>query len=908
MANNIKGITIEIGGDTSPLDKALKDVNKTSRDLQSELREVNKQLKLDPTNTELLTQKQKLLAESVTNTKGKLDTLKEAERQVEQQFQQGKVSEEQYRALQREVIKTEQQLKTLGSQAEKSNVVLSKISSTAGKVGDAAGSIAGKMTPVTLAIAGAGAAAIEMSSDYSESLNKVEVAFKNNAKEVENWSKTTLDKFGIAGGTALDMAATFGDMGTSMGFTTGEASKMGMELVGRAGDLASFKNISIEVAKTALNGVYSGETESLKQLGVVMTQANLQEYAYSHGIQKKIEDMTQAEQVQLRYNYVMDATKNSQGDFARTSDGTANSTRVLGESVKELSATFGQQLLPIITPLIQRATELIKEFSQFGDGTKKTILIILSLIAAIAPIAGLISGIATIVGAVTAVIGTISGAIGLLTGTLTVATPAATALAGAITFITGPIGLTIIAITALVAGFIYLWTHCEGFRNFWIGLWNSIKEVTKAFVDFLVNFFTVIIPGAWNSVVSFFKGIPVWFSNLWTSVKTSTESIWNGVKNFFSVVWNGIKEFFFTVWNAIVAGVMVIVTPFINGITNIFNNMKDGLATILNGLKTYFTGIWEVIKNVFLGAILLILDLVTGNFTKLKSDAENIFNNLKNAFSQVWEGIKQIFTGTLEAIKGLCIGVWQNIVSNATTTWNSFSSFMSNLWDTIKSTAENAWNNLKTTVTNLCTSIKEGAINIWNSLLEWFAQLPSKLYNYGNQMFTSMKDGVTSTIGNVRSAIENGINNAVEFITSLPSKAHEWGVDFVDGLVNGIKSAVGKVEDAVSALSAKIRSYLHFSVPDVGPLTDYESWMPDFMSGLAQGIEKNKHLVTNAIKGLSGDMAIGVKYNSIPSTSTAVDNSKAITQNITINSPTALSPSETARQNKRALQELALGF
>jgi phage-related protein len=130
-------------------------------------------------------------------------------------------------------------------------------------------------------------------------------------------------------------------------------------------------------------------------------------------------------------------------------------------------------------------------------------------------------------------------------------------------------------------------------------------------------------------------------------------------------------------------------------------------------------------------------------------------------------------------------------------------------------------------------------------------------------MFTSMKDGVNSTIGNITTSIENGIDGALTFLASLPSKAWSYGADFVNGIVNGIKSAMGKVEDAVSGLAAKIRSYLHFSVPDEGPLTDYESWMPDFMSGLADGINKSKTVVSQAIKGLSLDMSVNTKLATI---------------------------------------------
>lgn len=120
-AGNIKGITIEIGGETTKLSKALSDVNSTSGSLQKELKEVDKLLKLDPTNTELLTQKQQLLKEAIGNTKDKLDTLKEAEKQVQEQFENGEVSEEQYRGLQREIASTEIQLNNLEAQAQDSN-------------------------------------------------------------------------------------------------------------------------------------------------------------------------------------------------------------------------------------------------------------------------------------------------------------------------------------------------------------------------------------------------------------------------------------------------------------------------------------------------------------------------------------------------------------------------------------------------------------------------------------------------------------------------------------------------------------------------------------------------------------------------------------------------------------------
>ena len=239
---------------------------------------------------------------------------------------------------------------------------------------------------VTAPVLAAGAAAFKMASDYEESLNKVRVAFGGSSESVEQFAKTAIDSIGLAEQSALDMAALFGDMATSMGLTQPAAAQMSTSLVQLAGDLASFKNINIEEATTALAGVFTGETESLKRLGVVMTEANVQAYALEKGIKKKLNTMSQAEKVSLRYQYVLDATKNAQGDFARTSDGAANQMRTLQQSVKDLGSGFGKLLLPIITPIIQKLVEAVKSFSSLDTATKKTIITVAGLAAAIGPV------------------------------------------------------------------------------------------------------------------------------------------------------------------------------------------------------------------------------------------------------------------------------------------------------------------------------------------------------------------------------------------------------------------------------------------------------------------------------------------------------------------------------------------
>ena len=307
---------------------------------------------------------------------------------------------------------------------------------------------------LTLPIAAAGGAAIKLASDFEESLNKVDVSFKQSSAEVKEFTKTTLTQFGIAQGTALDMAAMFGDMGTSMGLTTQEAAKMSTSMVGLAGDLASFKNIKIEEATTALAAVFTGETESLKRLGIVMTEANLKQFALSQGIQTNIKDMTQAEKTTLRYQFVMASTANAQGDFARTQDGAANQMRIFTESLKELGANIGAIILPAFTELVSGANKIVQGFIGLSDGAKKAILVIGSIAASIGP---LLLGLGAII-------------------------KIAPLVSAGFTLMTGPIGIAIVAIGAIVAAVIY-------FRDELKGLGSFLKtKITNVFIG-VIGFF-----------------------------------------------------------------------------------------------------------------------------------------------------------------------------------------------------------------------------------------------------------------------------------------------------------------------------------------------------------------------------------------------------------------------------------
>lgn len=253
-------------------------------------------------------------------------------------------------------------------------------------------------TSITLPLVAAGAAMTKFASDTEESRNKVEVVFGSMAESVKQFAAEALSAYGLAEGSALQMASTFGAMATSMGLSEQQAASMSTSLTGLAADMASFYNVSTEVAQTSLQGVFTGETEALKKFGIVMTQTNLEDFAKRFG--KAYDQMSEGEKVLTRYAFVLDATKDAQGDFARTSDGTANSLRVFQESLKELAAAFGEQLLPIITPIVQAITKLIQFISKLPAPIQKVIVVLGLLVAAIGPLILIIGMFMTSIGAI----------------------------------------------------------------------------------------------------------------------------------------------------------------------------------------------------------------------------------------------------------------------------------------------------------------------------------------------------------------------------------------------------------------------------------------------------------------------------------------------------------------------------
>ena len=903
-ANRIKGITVEIGGDTTKLQTALKGVNTEIRNTQSQLKDVEKLLKLDPGNTELMAQKHRLLGQAVSETKEKLETLKTAAEQANDALARGEISQSQYDALQREIIETENNLRDLERQAGQSAVALQKIAATGEKlktVGSAIEGVGQKLMPVTAAVGGLGAAAVKVASDFDSAMSQVAAvsgatgkdleALRDKAREMGSKTKFSaseaaeaMNYMAMAGWKTNDMlsgiegimnlaAASGEDLATTSDIVTDALTALGLsaEDSGHFADIlaAASSNANTNVsmmgetfkycapvagalgfsaedtaeaiglmanagikssqAGTAMRSMMTNLTGEVKFVGDAFGELTIQT-TNTDGSMRSLGDIladcraafAQMSESEKAANAEALVGKNAMSGFlavmnaapgdieklnsainncdgtaekmaATMQDNLAGQLTILKSQLEELAISIGEILMPYIRQIVGWIQGLVDWLNSLDEGTKKIIVTVALVAAALGPvlivIGKVVGAIGTIMTVVPQIASAISGVIAFVSGTVI---PAISAVVAAI-------GWVPLAIAAVVAILVVLYNKCEWFRDAVNAIWTQIKEFFVSAWEVICSFFTETIPNAWNSLVSFFQGIPAWWSGLWQSVGDFFSNIWTNMMN-----------------NPVLTGI-------VDMIRSLWENLSTTLQGIWNGIKTAASGAWELIKNVVLGPVLLLIDLVTGNFTKLKEDAANIWNNIKNAASNIWNGIKQV-VGSLA----------QGLVNHVSILFNGLKTTIANIWTAIKNTASSAWNGLKNLVSSIASNLKQAAVNA----------------------FKAMVSGIRSALSSLGSVVQSGFQSAVSFITSLPGKALEWGKDFINGIADGIRSAIGNVINAVSDVADKIRSFLHFSVPDEGPLTDYESWMPDFMSGLAKGIEKSRGMVKKAVSGVASDLML----------------------------------------------------
>lgn len=475
MAETIRGINVVIGAETTGLQKALSDVNKASRDIQSELKQVERLLKFDPKNTELLAQKKKLLAEAVATTTEKLNRLKGAQEQVNQQFAKGEISEGQYRAFQREVVKTEQELKKLEDQARKAGVSLEDIGKAMEKAGERLSGVGKKLsTYVTAPLLGVGAASFKMAADLQDAMGATDQIFKNAADSVKKWADGLESYYGIAESEALEYANMMGSMLQNIGgLTEEEAAKQAQTLIELAGDLTAMYGGTTADAVRALTGALKGNNTMLDNYGMAVNDAMVKTKAMELGLYDGTGQMDLAAKQAATLALIMEQTGAAQGQAAREAEGASGGMRALATEIKNIATDIGEVLLPIITPWLTRLGELVKRFSELSPEQQEMIVKIGMIAAAIGPALLIIGKLVSVVGTIISAFSAASGAI--------------TAAGGVIALLTSPIGIAIAATAALVAAGIAIWKNWDTIKEKLAGIWNSIKETAGKVWDGIVT-------------------------------------------------------------------------------------------------------------------------------------------------------------------------------------------------------------------------------------------------------------------------------------------------------------------------------------------------------------------------------------------------------------------------------------
>lgn len=506
MAGRIAGITIEIGGDTTNLQKSLKGVDSTLKSTQSQLKDVNKLLKLDPTNTDLLNQKQKLLKDTVSQTKDRLDKLKEAQAQMDASGVDK--SSEQYQALQREIIETEAALKDAQSAADNFHPALEKIKASADKAAEGLKNAADQTKEISLAAGGL---------------------------------LTTLLGMGYNAVTSADDLNT---LAKQTGFTTAELQTMQY-----AADRIDVSLEDITGAMKKFKGKIDPSNKALQQLGVSVEEADGSLRYGTDVFWEAIEALSGIENETERDQIAMELFGKSADSLAGIIDDGGQALFEYGQEAEELGLILGQdtldelnatndsidtmkaqiagivgvvgsQVVPVVAPIIEQIGQLITDvagkISNLSPETMKIIMIVLAAVAALSPLLGLLASVATAIG-----------------------------------FLASPIGVAVVAITALIAAGVWLYQN-----------WDTVKA--KA-------------------------------SDLAGKMKTA----WNNIKTAITTSLNAAKTTVTTVWNNIRTKITSTISGIKTSVTTTFNTVKTAITSPFETAKTTVSRAVDTIKGLF---------------------------------------------------------------------------------------------------------------------------------------------------------------------------------------------------------------------------------------------------------------------------------------------------------------------
>lgn len=362
--------------------KQLKMLNNEYKAVKAESRATGKAIDMLAGRKDYLTERIKILNGALDEYKKRLETAKEKDnaKAVENYSEKIQKTETELRALQADLGAVNKKLDEQKGFLGKSTAEWDKMSK---KLKDTGKDLSLKVTAPIMA---AGAAAFKMGGDYEQALGKMNDVFGENNKAVKDWLKTSMESFGLSKLSAAEMIADFGALFDNYGFKIEETTKMSQNLVERVRDLGAKYNRTSEEVSTALNAIFTGQTEPLRKFGVVLNQASLQEYAYAQGVRKKISEMTEAEKVQLRYNFVMAQTSTALGYFKKEHNTASAQLENFREIVKEIGVTFGEVIIPVFGPILNGINNTLKYVAGLDQGTRKFIVTIALMAASIGPL------------------------------------------------------------------------------------------------------------------------------------------------------------------------------------------------------------------------------------------------------------------------------------------------------------------------------------------------------------------------------------------------------------------------------------------------------------------------------------------------------------------------------------------
>lgn len=947
MAGAIRGITVEIGGDTTKLGKALSEVNKKTKDLQSELRGVNTLLKMDPGNVTLLQQKQDLLNESISNTKSKLETLKEAQVQVQAQFDRGELTAEQYRDFQREIINTEQRLEGLTEQLNEFGSVgaqrIANVGTQMQSVGGKVENVGKKMSAVSAGIVAIGAASVgafyKLDDGYDtiitktgatgealESLNKsADNVFANLPTDMTNVGIAIGEvntRFGYTG-TALEELSTkflqFANInGVDLNNAIGTADKileqfnMTGEDAGAVLDIITKKAQETGIGADTLMNSIQANGATFKDMGIGVSEAVVllsqfeangvnvetavkglkkatQEYtdeglAMDEALGKTIESIknagTETEALAIAQEIFgtkganemakairegridIDNLSSSMQDYAGTVEKTFNETLDPVDDVKvglnnlqlagsDLGATIQTALLPIINRLVSGLKNLNNWFSNLSPSTKTLIVVISALVASIGPMLVIIGKLITSVSTIMMVapklvtmfksIGTAFKSLGALMSA-------------------NPIGIVIVAITALVAGLIYAYNHSEKFREIVNNAFLKIKEVAGIVIDALVTFFTVTIPNAIQGLIAWFQSLGEKIGQAFEIVKATITAYFEIIKAIITAYVTIWKTIIITAWNIIKGTVTTVVEVVKNIIAVAFNNIKVTITTYVNLWKIAITTAWNLIKTTVTTIINGIKNTISSVFNIIKTTISSVMTTIKTTITTVWKtikstistvinGIKTVISSIFNAIKALLRGDMDAVKKHMGTAWNAVKNTISSVLNGIKTVISTIFNGIKTTIGTVINGIKSSISTVWNNI-------KTTTSNVFNGIKTTMSDAITNAKENVVGACEKIFSGMKKAFKNVKDKFKSVGSDVIEGVKSGLSDAVGglyeSIKETMSGLVDKAKDALGIHSPSRVFANTVGKQIP---AGIAQGVDDNTDIASDAVNSLTDDIA-----------------------------------------------------